>query len=273
MDERRIAADALVSLDRYPLFDDMRRASIIGEARQALTARGAAILPGFLRPNAIEEMAAEAEALLSVAHRRDRMLGAYAASPEPWMAADHPMRRTSPYRMQVAATDQMDAGGPTLALYQWDPLLNLVRDILDLPVLHRVVDPLMRCNFTYLTDGDEHGWHFDGNDFVVSLLLQSAEQGGAFEFAPDIRNDHDENFDGVRAIMDGKPGLTRHLAVEPGTLALFRGRHALHRVTRVAGKRPRIITLFSFDERQDTDWGPAAQRRVFGRSAGEAPVP
>ena len=167
----------------------------------------------------------------------------------------------------------MDQHGLTLALYNWYPLTDLVRDILDLPVLHRVVDPLMRCNVTFLNDGDEHGWHFDANDFVVSLLLQSAERGGAFEFAPGIRSDADQNFDGVRAVMEGKPDLTRTLKVEPGTLVLFKGRHALHRVIPVAGGRPRIIALFSYDEREDTNWGPDAQRRVFGRAAGEVPVP
>jgi len=216
---------------------------------------------------------AEAAALMPVAHRRDRMLGAYGRAPDDGITADHPMRRTSPYRMRVLATDQLDAAGPTLALYEWEPLTALVRDLLGLDRLYRVEDPLMRCNVTYLSEGDEHGWHFDGNDFVVSLMLQAAERGGAFEYAPGIRTAEDENFDGVAAVMDGRPGLSRLLAVEPGTLALFRGRRALHRVTRVEGARPRIILLLSYDERRETVWGPEAQRRVFGRAAGEAPVP
>ena len=270
---QQTAAEMLVDLERYPLFDEVEQARIVSEGRQGLSASGAALLPGFLLADAVRAMAIEAEALLPVAHRRDRMLNAYAMAPEPWMDADHPVRRTSPYRMNVAATDQMDPLGPTLALYNWGPLTDLVRDILGLPILHRVVDPLMRCNVTYLNDGDEHGWHFDTNDFVVSLLLQSAEQGGGFEFAPGIRSDDDENFDGVRAVMDRKPDLTRLLKVEPGTLVLFKGRHALHRVTPVAGGRPRIIALFSYDERPDTDWDRTRSRRVFGRAAGEAPVP
>ena len=269
----QIAAETLVDMKRYPLFDKIERGRIVEDGKRHLAEDGYAMLAGFLLADATRSMAIEAEALIPVAHRRDRMLTAYAASPEAWMDLSHPARRTSPYRMKVVATDQMDGSGPTLALYAWEPLTTLVRDILGLPVLHRVTDLLMRCNFTYLSDGDEHGWHFDGNDFVVSLLLQSAEDGGAFEFAPGIRTESDENFDGVRAIMDGKPGLTRFLRVETGTLVLFKGRNTLHRVTRVAGQRPRIIALFSYDERQDTDWGPAAQRRVFGRAAGEIPAP
>jgi hypothetical protein len=181
------------------------------------------------------------------------------------------MRHTSPYRMRVTATDQMDPHGPTVTVYESENLTRLVGEILDLAV-HRVCDPLMRCNFTILGEGDEHGWHFDGNDFVVSLLLQAPEQGGVFEFAPNIRDEAHENFETVKAIMGGRPGLTRLQAVEPGTLVIFRGKRALHRVTRVEGKRPRIIALFSYDERPGMVWPANVQRRVFGRAAGEQPV-
>ena len=272
MPEHHIAPEILVDLDRYPLFDAQARAGVVAAARQGLSEIGSAVLPGFLRPAAIEMLVAEATAILPAAHRRDRMLTAYPWDAAPGLPPDHPIHRTAPYRMQVAATDQMDPAGATLALYEWAGLTEFVREMLDLPALYLVKDPLMRCNFTYLRDGDEHGWHFDGNDFVVSLLLQSAEQGGAFEFAPGIRDDGDENFDGVAAVMDGTPGLTRLIQAEPGTLALFRGRRALHRVTQVRGPRPRIILLLSYDERQDTVWGAEAQQRVFGRVAGEAPV-
>ena len=268
-----VAPDVAVDLDRYPLFDPAQRAAIVDTAQRSLAETGSAILPGFLRDDAVETMAGAAGALLEVAHRRDRLLTAYAHEPEEWMDDDHPVRRTAPYRMHVIATDQFDPSDPTLGLYEWDPLLDLVRDILDLPELHRMTDPLMRCNLTFLSDGDQHGWHFDGNDFVVSLLLQSGEEGGAFEFAPGIRTTDDENYDAVRSAMDGRPGTTQLLAIEPGTLVLFQGRYALHRVTEVRGQRPRIIALFSYDEREETTKGPEVHRRIFGRTLGEAPVP
>ena len=269
---RSVAPDVAVDLDRYPLFDPVARAAIVDRAQRSLADTGSAILPGFLRPDAIVTMADAAGALYDVAHRRDRMLGAYTHEPEGWMDDDHPVRRTSPYRMHVIATDQFDPSDPVLRLYEWDPLLELVRDILDLPELHRLTDPLMRCNLTFIGDGDQHGWHFDANDFVVSLLLQSGEEGGAFEFAPGVRTEDDENYDGVRAVMDEEPGTTRLLAIEPGTLVLFQGRRALHRVTPVRGDRTRIIALFSYDERAETSYGPDVHHRIFARTAGEAPV-
>jgi len=129
-----------------------------------------------------------------------------------------------------------------------------------------------------------HGNPIPGSSSVApdSVSLDQLAVGATFtvtripeelEFAPGIRDDGDENYDGVAAVMEGTPGLTRLIRAEPGTLALFRGRRALHRVTRVSGARPRIMMLLSFDEREETVWGAEAQRRVFGRAAGEALVP
>jgi len=168
--------------------------------------------------------------------------------------------------MWVTATDQMDPKGATLAIYEWPPLVRLVADILGLKSLYTVADPMMRCNYTFLGNGDQHGWHFDGNDFVVSLMIQSAEQGGAFEFAPNLRDDNTPNYEMVSDVMDEKPGTTKLIGAEPGTLALFRGRHALHRVTRVSGNRQRIIALLSYHEQPGLMNGADAQFRVFGRA-------
>ena len=32
-------------------------------------------------------------------------------------------------------------------------------------------------------------WHFDTNDFAVTVLVQPADEGGIFEFVPQIRSD------------------------------------------------------------------------------------
>ena len=87
----------------------------------------------------------------------------------------------------------------------------------------------------YYEQGDELGWHFDGADFVVTLLLQASESGGVFEFAPMLRTADDRNDDGVRALLAGERDAIRTMSGEPGTLALFRGHWSPHRVTPVRG--------------------------------------
>ena len=272
MADERIDVANMIDLDRYSILEADARSAIVSRARASMAEEGSAVLPGFVRECGIAAMREEALALAPTAHRRERELVAYPEDVPDGMDSAHPVRRKSPYRMHVAATDQMNPLGPTLAIYEWPPLAGLVADMLELPELHVVADPMMRCNFTYLGDGDEHGWHFDGNDFVVSLMVQPAEHGGLFEFAPNVRDDGRPNYGAVRDVMDEKPGTTRLIRAEAGTLALFRGRRSLHRVTRVRGDRQRIIALLSYHRTPGLMNGPEAQRRVFNRAYGEPAV-
>ena len=111
-----------------------------------------------------------------------------------------------------------------------------------------------------------HAWHYDQNEFVVSLLLQSAERGGDFEYAPNIRSEEDENYEGVRRMLDGDPALRKTGAISPGCLALFRGRRSLHHVTEVEGSRPRLIALFSYDKKPGMMFRPEVHLRALGRT-------
>lgn len=139
--------------------------------------------------------------------------------------------------------------------------------MLDEPALFQLADPVMACTSTVMYEGDTHGWHFDLNDFVVSILLQAPESGGTFDFAPNIRRDGEENYPAVAAAIDGHSAGVRSIKVEAGTLLLFCGRRALHRVPPVHGKVPRVIALYSYDRKPDVRYGGEVYSRVVGRNA------
>ncbi len=143
--------------------------------------------------------------------------------------------------------------------------IRFVAEILQEPHLYPLGDPMLGLTLTFLRDGDEHGWHFDGNDFVVSLLLQDANEGGVFEFAPFVRSPEEPHFDTVAALMDGR-GELRSIRAKPGTLAIFVGKRSLHRVTPVRGKRTRIIALFSYDRVPNLVHDESTHMRTFGRT-------
>jgi hypothetical protein len=258
--------DSLIDLDRYPLRDTYSRARLMTEARRQLANESCVVLPGLLAPGVAQAMAAEALATLPRSYRRDRQYAAYVKPSGGEFPPDHPSRRLFWNRQHIVPTDLLPAKGLIRSLYGSDELTGLVGDILEEPELFRVADPLMSCNVTLLSEGDEHGWHFDGNDFVVSLLLQAPERGGAFEFAPYIREEGNENYEAVAAAMDGRPGLLRQKTVAPGTLMVFCGRRALHRVSPVEGRIPRIIALFSYDRRPGMVFSDASRLRAVGRT-------
>ena len=98
----------------------------------------------------------------------------------------------------------------------------------------------------------------------MTLLLQAAQEGGAFEFVPAIRSESEENLAQVAAaIEDRHPGVVRP-AREAGTLTVFRGMYALHRVSAVAGNRPRITAVLSYDTRPDRIASDRENGHIYG---------
>lgn len=268
--EPLVAIDDVIDGSRYPLADAEARWAIVEDGRAQLRAGGFAALPGLVTAKTATLMSAEALAAVPAAHRRDRLLGAYHETPTPDMADDHPLRRRHPYCMHVVATDLLPPEGMIRRLYASSALTDLVTDLLEEPSLHRCADPLLSCNATVMGEGDQHGWHFDSNDFVVTLLLQKPVEGGEFEFCPGVRSDGNQNFAGVAEVMDGvAPGL-RQPQVEAGTLMLFRGKYAIHRVTPVIGARQRVIAIFSYDRQPGMMFSERTQLQAVGRTAAQA---
>ena len=267
-----IEPERIVDLDRYPITDlsSPHGQAVIAEGRAALAGDGLALLPGFIRAEARAAMVAEAEALTAKAYRRDEWYGVYSYDPDEAATAalpeGDPRRRRFRSRMGAIAYDLLPAGSPTRTLYEWPALTRFVAMLTGEAELYTCADPLASCVISVLEPGDAHSWHYDQNDFVVSLLLQSAERGGLFEYAPNIRSEEDENYAGVGRMLDGDPSLRRTGAIGPGCLALFRGRRSLHHVTEVEGARPRLIALFSYDRKPGMMFRPEVHLRSLGRT-------
>ena len=260
----------LIDLDRYPIADlatEPARAIVACE-RDNLARHGICMLKGFLKPDAVARLAAEATALVPGVHRQDHQDIAYgryrarlAEFPD-----DHPVRSTSLFRMGLVGYDQLRESGGIARIYHWDGLTRLVGALTGNAALHRTADPLLSCNISVLGPGDTHGWHVDGNDFSVTLLLQTPEAGGAFEYAP-IASPDDENFDAVAAIHAGERDHVVRPALEAGMLSVFRGRYSLHHVTPVESNRPRLQVIFSYHVEPGMVFPEATQRNYLGRAA------
>lgn len=254
----------LIDLARYPLDDPRGRAELVERCRRELTAESCVMLPGFVGADAVRRMAAEAISMLPRANRRDHDLTPY-GPPRTDLPADDPRSITSRSSMHVVAGDDMAESAEVQRLYRWDGLTHFIAEVVKADELYRVLDPIFNCNLSIIGEGDSHHWHFDSNDFVVTLLLQPAETGGDFEFAPYIRSEDDENYAGVADVLRGDRGRVKTVRVEAGTLVLFCGKYSVHRVSPAQGKRKRLIALFSYDKRPDKMFSDESAIRVFGR--------
>jgi hypothetical protein len=254
-----------VDLERYPLEDDTAMAAVIRDSRLQLAQSSFACLPGFLKPGAAAAMTREALEAVPRAYRRERSFSAYEEADLERYPEGHVRRRKHLSRQYVVPSDILSRSGLLRSLYASHALRGRIAQMLDEPELHALADPVMACTCTVMYDGDTHGWHFDLNDFVVSILLQAPEAGGTFDFAPNIRDAAQENYDAVADVLDGRSPHMRSVKVEAGTLLLFCGRRALHCVPPVAGPIPRVIALFSYDRRPGVHYGPEQYQRVVGR--------
>jgi len=257
----------LVDLDRYPIDrpESAEGAALVARLRRDLDETALALLPGFLRPEAVAGMAAEASALAPGAHYRDKLRTPYGWMDNAGFPEDHPRRALHKNRGGTLTRDMFAEAGPILSLYLWDPLTELVRRALGFEALFRSDDRWLSLEVHVEGEGDQLAWHYDTNDGVVSLLLQEPDRGGRFEYVPFIRDEEDENYAEVARVFSGTSTLVRQPPMAAGTFVLFRGRRSLHHVSPVGRTaKPRLIALFSYDRRPGMVFPEATVRSVIG---------
>ena len=263
-----LAPASLVDLARYPVLDlasDLA-GRLIDEARAQLGATGAAELNGFVNVEGVAALRNDAEALAARAYRSSGLGTAYLSLPDFDLPADHPRSWLGTYGVRAVAYDLLPAGSPLRRLYEWDPLKDLVAAILDRGPLYRYADPFGALNLAVMGDGDELQWHFDQTDFVVSLAIQSADEGGDFEVAPFVRSAGDERYDRVSTVLRGDRDGVITLPMKPGTLLIFEGRHSLHRVSPIRGPRLRHVGLLAYDTKPGTTGSDLLRMNRYGRT-------
>jgi len=254
---------AIINYKKYELREPSARAAIIKEAKEQMSKNGAVQLTDFVDRVALDLMLIEALQKFVHAHRRDTQMG---FNPKDKLAESSSSlkSRTSPYRMWSLGSDLLSDDKPIREMYCSAELIELVREILEVPELYITSDPLINVNLTYIGEGDQHGWHFDDNDFVVSLMLQQPEFGGQFEFVPNATELDEQD---VSGILDGNSPLVLSETVKAGTLMLFRGRKALHRVAPVKGNKLRVIALLSFHTKPGFVYNDSVRMNALARTA------
>ncbi|HEY2814185.1 MAG TPA: hypothetical protein VGJ03_12030 [Acidimicrobiales bacterium] len=259
----------LVDLDRYPVNDIESPAAGAVIARHAaeLCERGVSVLPGFVRPAAITEMVEECNALAPQSHHQDVQGTPYLELPSDDWPGGHPRVAWDRSSVHTIGYDQFPPSSSMRRLYEWDALLAFVGRILGREPLYRYADPIGALNLAVMSEGDELGWHYDQTDFVVSLAVQSSATGGDFENVARLRSADDERYDAVARVLRGDAHDDVVVEpMEPGTLMLFEGRYSLHRVTPIAGARPRYVGLFGYDTKPDTMSSELLKLVRYGRS-------
>jgi len=252
-----VPLDALVDLDF----------GMVERGREQMRATGACEIPNFVRPEALPAFVADARRLAPLAHRSGGLGTVYLGFPDESFPLDHPQQWLGDYGVGAVAYDLFPADSPIRRLYEWDRLTAFVAAIMGLDVVYPYADPLGALNLAVMSDGEQLQWHFDQTDFVVSLALQDADEGGDFEVAPQIRSADDERYDDVARVLAGERGPVVTLPMQPGTLLVFAGRYSLHRVSPISGATPRLVALLGYDTKPGTMSSDLLKEVRYGRVA------
>ena len=253
----------MLDLDLHSLVDlDW---SSVEPGRAQMIATGACEIPAFVRPEALPSFIADARSLAQLAHRSGGLGTVYLGFPDESFAIDHPRQWLGNYGLGAVAYDLFPDDSPIRKLFEWEELRAFVAAILGLETIYPYADPLGALNLAVMGEGDELQWHFDQTDFVVSLALQDADEGGDFEVAPFIRTADDERYGDVASVLAGDRDRLTVLPMTPGTLLVFGGRNSMHRVSPIHGPTPRLVGLLGYDTKPGTMSSELLKEVRYGR--------
>ena len=256
----------LIDTERYPVesLESERGRELVEGCRASVEDHALCLLPGFVPSEIVQQMVKETAPAIGEGFPFENQRPAYADDGNRW-STDHPRGMLHHCRYRQILNYQISNDALIRRLYLWPALTEFIRQVIRAPALFQSACPHFALTLQISDAGDCNGWHFDGNDFVVSLLLQAPDSGGEFEYAANIRNYDDQNYPGVARVFSDPDTYAERVALTSGTFALFEGDQSIHRVRPVGKTRaPRVIALLSYDRRPDQIYPQAEVDRIRG---------
>lgn len=267
--EKPIDLATCIDLESYPVdrLGSAEGKALLTACQRQLADDGCVVLKDFVRPDMLAQLEAETARLSPQAHLNATETNPYNSAPDPALPQTHPKNRFDDRTNGFVAGDCIAPGTILRTLYHHPAFKSFIAAVVGVEEVHEFADPLADLVVNVLKEGRQHPWHFDSNDFIVTMQTRKPEAGGVFEYAPNIRGAQGENFEGVQAILDGDHSALKALELTPGDLQVFFGRNALHRVTPVIGRRERHTVIFAYAREPGFVGRPERARAIFGRMA------
>ena len=261
-----IDVSRVVDLERYPIHvDGEARRQLVADVQKDVRSVGCAVIKQFVKPEAIPALVAEGNRVSHLGHRNFNRTNPYFTQLPADLPDTHPLRRFYDRSNAFVPADNFGEDSIIRAMYEWSSFAPFIQEVLEEPSFYRYADPLADVVINLAEEGNGFPWHFDTNNYTVTLAIQNAEHGGEFEFSPNLRTSTDENYDGVGRVLDGDQSLIHSLHLEPGDLQIFKGRYSLHRVTPLSGPTMRYVAIFSFTEMEGVVGSPERTKQLYGR--------
>lgn len=264
----KLSCNELIDRRLYPIdeLENPKRAAIIAAVRGELKADGCAVIRNFFSPNGLAALLTEARARKEQAYySKKTTCNVYLGKGNPAQADDHPqnvfLKRTNGF----VSADLYGEETISRRFYFWPPLKRFLADCLEKEELYIYEDPVSNMIVNVGRPGQQFNWHFDTNEFTITMLLQAAESGGHFEYVPSLRNPSDECYSEVKKVLDGDRSRVKRLTLNAGDLQLFLGRYSMHQVTPNTGNGDRLLLIMSFAEKPGVVGNSVRVKDLYGK--------
>ena len=235
----------IINLEKYPIneINSTKYKELINYTRNQLNEDGCCLLSDFIKPDSIKRMKEEVDRNLGKIYFTNDKHNPYFTKEDATLDEKHPKRIFSLRQSGYLNSDDLEKESDLNKFYDLEEMIKFASDSLEVFPLYKWADPLGKNPYSVMHTEHYFPWHFDGNEFTLSVLIQKAEKGGLFEYAPDIRSKDNENFEEVAKVLKDDRTRVKSLDLKPGDLQIFKGRFSMHRVTKIEGKTSRYIAL------------------------------
>ena len=184
-----VAAADFVDLDRYPIDRECQaRRDLLTSAQALIEADGCAVLKGFVRPEKIDELIVESDRVEKFGHRNFTRTNPYFLPDREDLPSTHPLRRFYDRSNAFVPADTLGSDSILRAIFEWPAFSPFIKEVLQEENFFPYADPLADVVVNLAEEGGGFPWHFDTNNFTVTLAIQNAESGGEFEYSPMVRS-------------------------------------------------------------------------------------
>lgn len=252
----------IINLDKYLLNDKGFQL----HCKSEIDKNGVLVLKDFVNQGIIKLIQKEGTDNQHKAYFCAQRHNVYLTETDPNYSDDHVRNREVISSKGCITDDQIPNSSPLHTIYDSDVFRKFLCQTLGEKKLYDYTDNLSSINLHYADEGRELGWHFDNSSFAATLMIQEPEAGGVFEYVKNARDaDSGEmNFEIVENILEGKTKVET-LSMPAGTLVLFRGRNALHRVTPTIGNNTRMLVVFAYNTEPGIAISESASMTFYGR--------
>jgi len=261
--------DDIVDIDRYPIHRPQSPAwlAAVDRARASLADDGCVVLDGFIASHVLEQARFELAAVAPKAHIRPWSSSVYARSDaERDLPVDDPRRMQFDNLLGHVTRDQIAPDTLLARLYVSPIFKHFIAVCVNEDRVFEYADPLAGLIATIIPPGGCKAWHYDTNEYVITLMTQQGDEGGDFDYCPNLRTAGDENLDGLGRVLVDEPADTIvRKSLRPGDLQIFLGRYSLHRVSEVRGQTERHVAVLSYANRPGVIGPVDRTRAVYGR--------